>query len=78
MAEGVVQLIQATGHGCVDVLQTGEGWVPKEERRGRMPGHLPAPQDTHFGPLPSGREQVCFVLALTGHAIGKQAIGFLN
>lgn len=39
---------------------------------GRMPGHLPALQDTHFGLLPSSREQASiFVLALTGQAVGK-------
>lgn len=35
---------QATGHGCVDVLQTGEGRVPREERQDARasaspPGH---------------------------------------
>lgn len=35
---------QATGHRCVDMLQTGEGWVPREKRQdarasARPPGH---------------------------------------
>ena len=33
LAEGDAQLTQATGHGCVDVLQTGEGRVPREDRQ---------------------------------------------
>lgn len=72
LAEGGAQLTQATGHrpqamGVWMCCRWGKGGCPG--RRGSMPGHLSALQDTHFGPLPSSREQTsvfCFGINWAG------------
>lgn len=74
LAEGGAQLAQATGQGCVDVPQPGEGWVPRKERQDVRTSASP-PQCSFLPPHPlssrSREQESVFCFGINWAGCGK-------